>query len=234
MSKGIFKIFIAAVAAIAVVAPTKATIKSKAIVIETPSDLPELARVPTEAMFLYQTHEAQVILYLEQDQGRKLGILDVTDPANVKAVGQISINAPALYDFVQYLGSGRTLIHYRNHTGFAVLNFKDYKMPVLTAEPEYLHPATAEPDGSSGLLLVSPGSSASTAPKPAQEKEYEVFSVSSGSGAAPLATIQNVIQRVDRAGTGTIFLLTDQGVTEVRYLAAEREHQIEVFDEDRN
>jgi len=34
------------------------------------------------------------------------------------------------------------------------------------------------------------------------------------------------MQRLDREQTGTIFLLTDSGLTVVRCLAAEREHQI--------
>jgi len=181
-------------------------------------------------MYLHYTHEAQAILYLEQDQGHKLAILDVTDPANIKAVGRVSVEAPAVYDFVQYLGDSRTLIHYRNHSGFAVISFKNYKQPVLTAEPEYLHPASAQADGPNGLLLVS----SSSASAPVREAQVEVLSISNSSGATPLATIQGVIQRVDRPQTGTIFLLNDQGLTVVRCLAAEREHQTEVWQKDEN
>jgi hypothetical protein len=208
----------------------KASVNSKTVVVELPSDLPEIARGRSDAMYLHHTHEAQAILYLEQDHGRKLAILDVTDPANIKAVGQVSIAAPAAYDFAQYLGGSRTLIHYRDHSGYAVISFKNFKQPVLTPEPEYLHPSTAQTDGSSALLLVS--SSGTSAPPRASENE--ILSISNSSGSAPLATVQGVIQRVDRPETGTIFLLNDQGVTVVRRLAAEREHQTEEWQKDTN
>lgn len=125
----------------------------------------------------------------------------------------------------------RTLIHYRDHSGFAVIYFKDYKQPLLLAEPEYLHPATAQADGSSGLLLVSSsGSATNGSTAPAHEPEYEVLSISSSADATPLATIHGVTQRVDRPQTGTIFLLNEQGVTVVRSLAAELEHSTQKYD----
>lgn len=230
MNQSIGKILVAVLLATTVSVQAKASVRSKAIVVELPSDLPELARGKSDAMYLHHTHEAQAILYLEQDHGRKLAILDVTDPANIKAVGQVSIAAPAAYDFAQYLGASRTLIHYRDHSGYAVLNFKNYKQPVLTAEPEYLHPSTVQTEGPNGLLLVS-SSGTSAPPRPS---EFEVLSISNAPGSEPLATIQGVIQRVDRPGTGTIFLLNDQGVTVVRCLAAEREHQTEEWQKDTN
>jgi hypothetical protein len=230
MNQSIGKILVAVVLATTASVQAKASVNSKTVVIELPSDLPEIARGRSDAMYLHHTHEAQAILYLEQDHGRKLAILDVTDPANIKAVGQVSIAAPAAYDFVQYLGGSRTLIHYRDHSGYAVISFKNFKQPVLTPEPEYLHPSTAQADGSSALLLVS--SSGTSAPP--QVSEYEILSISNSSGSAPLATVQGVIQRVDRPETGTIFLLNDQGVTVVRRLAAEREHQTEEWQKDTN
>jgi hypothetical protein len=64
---------------------------SKTIFVESPPDLPEMARGRSEAIYLLHTHQAQAILYLEWDHGKTLAILDVTDPANIKAVGQISV-----------------------------------------------------------------------------------------------------------------------------------------------
>jgi len=230
MNQRIGKIFVAAVLATTASVQAKASVNSKTVVVELPSDLPEIARGRSDAMYLHHTHEAQAILYLEQDHGRKLAILDVTDPANIKAVGQVSIAAPAAYDFAQYLGGSRTLIHYRDHSGYAVISFKNFKQPVLTPEPEYLHPSTGQTDGSSALLLVS----SSGASAPPRASENEILSISNSSGSAPLATVQGVIQRVDRPETGTIFLLNDQGVTVVRRLAAEREHQTEEWQKDTN
>jgi hypothetical protein len=230
MNQSIGKILVAVVLTTTAIVQAKASVSSKTIVVELPSDLPEIAQGRSDAMYLHHTHEAQAILYLEQDHGRKLAILDVTDPAKIKAVGQVSIAAPAPYDFAQYLGGSRTLIHYRDHSGYAVISFKNFKQPVLTPEPEYLHPSNAQTDGSSGLLLVS--SSGTSAP--ARPSEVEILSISNSSSSAPLATVQGVIQRVDRPETGTIFLLNDQGVTVVRRLAAEREHQTEEWQKDTN
>lgn len=222
----------AAIFALIVSVQANASVRSKTIVVDLPSDLPELAQGRSVAMYLHHTHAAQAILYLEKDEGRKMAILDVTDPGHIQAVGQVSVAATATYDFVQYLGNSTVLIHYRDHSGFATINFKNYKEPVLTAEPEYLHPAKVQPDGPGALLLVSAHSTTSA---PTRESQYyEVLSVPGSSGSTPLATVKGVIQRVDRPGTGTIFLLNEQGVTVVRSLAAEEEHQLEIWEKEAN
>ena len=226
MNQRISKMLVAAIFVVAF--SVQAEVRSKAIVVESPSDLPELAQGRSEAMYLHRTGKAQAILYLERNQGRKLAVLDVTDPANIKGVGEVSIDAPSAYDFVQDLADSAVLIRYRNHSGFAVISFKNYKQPVLKGEPEYLHPASVEPDGSSALLLVS-ANGGTTQPR---EPEYEVLSVSDPSNPTPLATISGVIQRLDRPQTGTVFLLNDQGLTIIRRLAAERENKIEKWQKD--
>jgi hypothetical protein len=222
MKQSIGKIVVAAIFVVAV--SVQAEVRSKTIVVESPADLPELAQGGGEAMYLHRMNSAQAILYIERDQGKKLAFLDITDPANIKAVGQVSLDAPSAYDFVQDLAESAVLIHYRNHSGFAVISFKNYKQPVLKSEPGYLHPASVQPDGAGGLLLVSGASGASAS---AREPEYEVLSISNPSSPTPLATVPGVIQRVDRPSTGTVFLLNDQGLTVVRCLAAEREHKTE-------
>ena len=110
---------------------------SRAVEVDFPSDLPELAQGPAESMYLHHEGHAQEILYLEKNQGRNLAILDVSDPAHVKAIGQVSIAAPSTYDFVQSLSTSIALIRYRDRSGFAVISFKNYKQPALTTEPNY-------------------------------------------------------------------------------------------------
>jgi hypothetical protein len=222
MKQSIGTVVVAAIFVVAV--SVRAEVRSKAIVVESPSDLPELAQGGGEAMYLHRTNSAQAILYIERDQGKKLAFLDITDPASIKGLGQVSLDAPSAYDFVQDLAESAVLIHYRNHSGFAVISFKNYKQPMLKSEPGYLHPASVQADGAGGLLLISGASGASASPR---EPEYEVLSVSNPSSPTPLATVPGVIQRVDRPSTGTVFLLNDQGLTVVRCLAAEREHKTE-------
>src|SRR5258706_10258443 len=191
MNRRISKILVAAGFVGGISSQAGAEVHSKAIVVEFPSDLPELAQGRGEAMYLHRTADGKAILYIEREQGRTLAFLDVSDPAKIKAVGQVSLEAPAPYDFVQDLAESAVLIHYRNHSGFAVIGFKNYRQPVLKSEPSYLHPASAQAEGSRGLLLVS-GNRASAAP--AREPEYEVLSSSNPSNPTPLATIQGVIQ----------------------------------------
>jgi hypothetical protein len=94
----------------------------------------------------------------------------------------------------------------------------------------YLHPANAESYGSNGVLMVSSNHSTATA----GDTQYGVVSISDPASPKPLATIPAVIQRLDREQTDTIFLLTDSGLTVVRCLAAEREHQSAAQQKDEN
>jgi len=199
-----------------------ATVRSKFIIVESPSDLPELAQGHSEAMHLQYIDSGQVILYLEQDAGRKLAILDVTDPGKIQALGTASLPASSPYDFVQDLPDSSVLVHYRDHSGFAAISFRNYREPVLTGEPDYVDASSVQSYGVHGLLLVS--SNAPDAPAQAKE-QYEILSASNSTDPAPLATIGGVIQRLDRPQTGTIFLLSDDGLNVVRCLATERVHE---------
>jgi len=87
-------------------------------------------------------------------------------------------------------------------------------------------------DGDDAFLLVSTSSAPSA--QTAEARSYEVINVSGSSGPTPLAIVKGIIQRVDRPGTGTIFLLNKQGVTVVRSLAAEEEHQREIWEKEGN
>lgn len=226
MNRHAVRIFVVVALTLPLGVLASASVATKEIVVDFPSDLPAAAQQRSEAMFLYERDE-QPILYLEQDQGRTLTLLDVTDPGRIRTVGQVSINAPAPFDFVQYLGHSSVLIHYRNHSGFAVLSLKDYKQPVLRAEPKYLHDASAQSNGPNDLLLVS---SATSGAEALPGSKYEVVSISNPTKPQPLATIQAVIQRADRPETGTIFLLTAQGLNVVRCVTTERNYVSEMYD----
>lgn len=59
-------------------------------------------RASTE-MYLKHTGSGQVVLVSSRIR-RKLAILHVTDPAEIRTVEQVSIDAPSPYAFVQDLG----------------------------------------------------------------------------------------------------------------------------------
>jgi hypothetical protein len=174
-------------------------------------------------MYLLQVASGQAILYLEQDQGRTLAILDVSDPGAIRALGQVSIVARSPYDFVETLKDSAVLIHYRDNSGFARVYFKKFKRPVLTPAPEFQQLPHAEALGHDGFLL------ASTAPSgaPVAVPQYEVFDISNPSKPAALATVEGVRQRLERTETGTLFLLGNAGLTVIRHPAIEEEFKIE-------
>ncbi len=232
MKMHISKQLVFAVLVVTAAAQALAAVKSKHVIVDFPSDLPEVAQRHTEAMYLYDTGHNEVVLYLEQDHGQKLSILDVTDPAKISALGQVSINAPSAFDFVQNLrGGSSVLIHFRNHSGFGVISFHNYKQPRLRLEPNDIHPASVQKDGPNTLLFVS----AKGAGAQATEVQYEVVNVASVSDPKPLTTIQGVIQRLDMPESGSIFLLSDSGLYLIRRLQREKAYEEDVlYDENDN
>ena len=223
MKYTIAKITVAAIFAATMSVQANARTHSRSIVVESPSDLPEMAQHRSEAMYLHEMSNGRAVLYLEQDYGRTLGILDVTDPGAIRAIARVSIPATSPYDFVQTLHDSAVLIRYRDRSGFAVINFKKFKSPVLTEAPQLRHPAYAEPLGHDGLLLTSTNRATAQAEDPA----YQLFDVSNPSRPAVLANVEGVRQRLERRETGTTFLLADSGLTLIRRPNVEHEYKIE-------
>jgi hypothetical protein len=230
MKYKISKIMVAAIFAATVSVQANARTHSKSIVVESPSDLPEMAQRNSKAMYLHETGGGQTVLYLEQDQGRTLGILDVTDPGAIRAIARVSIPATSPYDFVGALNDSAVLIYYRDHSGFAVINLKKYKHPVLAEAPQFQHPAQAEPFGQNGLLLTS-----SARPiYQSEDPQYQLIDVSNPSKPTVLANVEGVQQRLERTETGTTFLLANTGLTVIRRLNAEEEYRIEQWQKEGN
>jgi hypothetical protein len=214
------KILVAVVFAVTLMVQAQAKTQSKSVVVEFPSDLPEIAQRQSEAMYLYDTEHGQTLLYLEQNVGRTLAILDVTDPSHIRAVGQASVPARAPYDFVRDASDSAALVEYRDHSGFALVSFKKYKRPVLV-DTRWQYPARAETLGTNSLLLISTPTASLLAPDP----RYQVVDVSNPSKPATLATIDGVQERLERQDTGTVFLLARDGLTVVRRPHVEEEYE---------
>ena len=223
MKYKIGKIMVAAIFAAAFGVQANAKTHSKSIVVESTSDLPEIAQRKGDAMYLRETGGGQTLLYIEQDNGQTLAILDVTDLGAIRPVAKVSLAAKSPYDFVETLTDSSALIHYRDHSGFAVINFKKSKKPVLTEAPQFEHPSQAEAVGRAGLLLTSMNHPINQAPDP----QYEIFDVSNPSNPASIATVDGVTQRLDRPETGTIFMLSDNGLTVIRRPHVEQEYDLE-------
>src|ERR1700687_2560725 len=99
-----------AIVAIGIAAQAGYAGPSNNLIVVPPTQLPELARQSGEAMLLRETIDGKTLLYIEQNQGAQLAILDVTDPAHIKGYGSVQLNAPRPFDFVAALGNRSELI----------------------------------------------------------------------------------------------------------------------------
>lgn len=224
MKRIIGRTFVAAILAATMSVDAGARTHRQSIVVVLPSHLPEIAQRNSEAMYLHYTGDGRAVLYIEQDQGRTLGILDVSDPAAIRALAPVSIAARSPYDFVETLGDSAVLIQYRDQSGFAVINLKKFKKPVLTEAPQFQHPGQMEALEYDHLLLTFTTRSSTGA----EDSQYEVLDISRSSNPAALATVEGVRQRLERKETGTIFLLGNTGLTVVRHPDLEEEYDTEL------
>lgn len=192
---------------------------SKNIVVSSPAASPALAQCGAEAMYLHDLGDGRTLLYVEDQGGRSLSILDVTTPGAIKIVGHAEIAAKGPFDFVSDVTDNGTLIRYRAGSGFALIDLMHWKHPSIVERPELTNAIRAEAIGTGGVLL----SSGDVLPKMARlPQSYDVVDTSNLSKPRNLATIPMVSQRLLKSDTGTLFLLGPAGITVVRRLGAEQ------------
>jgi hypothetical protein len=204
---------------------------SKTIVVESPDNLPVLAQANAQAMYLHDTTDGRTFLYVEAQNGQQLTALDVTDPSRIQRGAQTTIAANSAFDFVRSIGDEDAFIRYRDGSGVALLSFKHYKHPALVNSAALENTDTSEALGQTALLVTS--NEVTTHPF-SDPRNYKVVDTSNTSQPAMLATIPAVGQRLSKSDTGTLFLLNKDGVTVVRRLRVEQEHQAELEQEAHN
>lgn len=189
------------------------------IIVMSPTVLPAPAQNPSEDFILHSDNAGNTYLYLEQQNGARLVILDVTDPAQIKLVASINTELRQAYDFVQSIGSTSELIRFRDGSGIALVNFRKAKTPriinvgSLSAEP-------IEMLGVSGYLAV-----AQTAGIGAFNLHgHDVQVIDTEETPRLLATVTHATREVSRPDTGTLFLLGDQGITVIRRTDVEQQY----------
>jgi len=74
---------------------------------------------------------------------------------------------------VQALDNSAVLIRFRDRSGFAIVNFRKYRQPVLIVTAGLLNPASIQPFGQHTFLLTS----ANSAVTPAQDSQYQLVNV---------------------------------------------------------
>ena len=219
---------VAAVAAFTLTGQAEAKSHANRIIVERPAQLPELAQVPGQAMTLHVTGDGRTVLYIEQNQGARLAIFDVTDPAHVKQVGSAQLEAPGAFDFVSSLGDNAELVRFRNGQGEAILNMRKVKAPTLnTIQGLDLQGSTLRL-GDDGFIIASQPT-AQSAPLQSDSDDptdYQVVDISDPLHPNTVADMKRVIEEITNDETGTTFVLTPDGLYLVRRPAVEEENFI--------
>jgi hypothetical protein len=188
---------------------------SNDIVLVPPTNLPTLARQGGEAMFLHDTKDGRIFLYVEQHQGTQLAIFDVTDPARVKGEGSVQLDASGPFDFVADLGKRGELVRFREGQGEAVLDLRDN--PVLTKVQGL--------DTRDSTILLADYASRLTsqgfAPVGQGTRDYKIFQSGESPSDDRVIEVRQVRQDVTNPDTGTTFLLAENGLYLIRRPALE-------------
>jgi hypothetical protein len=203
-----------ALAGLLMAMPIHAEVRSKShdLIVMEPHDLPEQAQTPGNSFFLYQDDNFNTYLYVEQQQGAKLSVFDVTDPAKIKFISSTTLTVPGAFDFVRPLDGHAEMIRFRDNKGVAVLNLQKAKNPTFKVVNGLNDPGVTETLGETGFLTVNePYDYVRAIPR-----DYQVVDIATPSDPTVLATVKQVKHKVVNNDTGTTFLLGVDGLTVVR------------------
>ena len=78
--------------------------KAKGAVVVNVGKLPPASLRPPEAIFLHTSNCDSTYLYIGQNQGKDLVVLDVTDPSRIRLKVEAKLDASAPFDFKQRIG----------------------------------------------------------------------------------------------------------------------------------
>jgi hypothetical protein len=185
------------------------------IILVPPTDLPELARQSGDAMLLHETSDGRTLLYIEQNQGARLATFDVTDPVHIKGKGSVQLDASGPFDFVAPLGPQTELIQFRQDLEDAVLDLHKEKVPSLKAVPGLTLQGQIMRLFNDGVTLTGQA----TAMQPAQD--IQVIETANAQSLSRVFEVKQVREEVTNAGTGTTYLLTENGLYLIRRPAVE-------------
>jgi hypothetical protein len=218
-------------AAVLAISPAEAEIhqKSNDVVVMEPRDLPEQAQMPGNSLFLHSDNAGNTYLYVEQQQGARLSVFNVTDPARIRLVVSTPLAGQGAFDFVRPLGYNAELVYFRDSQKQAVLDLRKAKRPVLRMIPATTDLGPAEPLGETDLLATDQPYQY----VPAVGRNYQVVDLST-SAPTQLATVEDVRHQVTNNATGTTFLLGPNGLTVVRRLSVENNYKEQQFQTEGN
>lgn len=191
------------------------------VVLVRPAELPELARVTGQAMALHMTGSGRTFLYVEQNDGARLAVFDVTDPAKIKQQASAELDAPDAFDFISPLGEQAELIRFRNGQGEAVLDLRKAKLPTLKIVPGLKFHGSTERLVGDGFAITNQATMRSDA----NARDYEILASVDSREPERVFDVKQVRQEITNDETGTTFLLGIDGLYVIRRLAVEAEYE---------
>jgi hypothetical protein len=204
------------------VAASAAYSKTPNLIVVPPTDLPESARQTGEAMLLlHDSIDDRTLLYIEQNQGARLAIFDVTDPRHVKDERTAQIDAPGPFDFVSTLGNRGEVVRFRQSRGAAVLDFRAIKRPTLTSVQGLTLRGTTMALGDDGFIVTGQADAIVRS-----TGDFQPLNTSSSGDLNHALDVKETRENLTNPDTGTTFLLTQGGLYEIRRPLVERQHEL--------
>ena len=192
---------------------------SNNIVLVPPTELPVLARQSGEAMLLNDAVDGRTLLYIEQNEGSRLAILDVTDPSHIKGAGSVQLDAAGPFDFISPVGNQGELVRFRKGDEDAVLDLRK-KIPSLKAVQGLTLTGPVTRLGNDGFSVSG------HAPELQRAWDYQVVETANSREVNRVYDVRQVREQLTKADTGTTFLLTEKGLYVIRRPAIETVRQI--------
>lgn len=194
-----------------------------ALLVMRPSDLPVEVQTSGEDMYLYEGSQ-QAYLYIEQNNGRSLLILDVSDPQRILKVSEAELTVDVPYDFVGPLGGDSVLVHFHTKDGepseWGRLRLNQPRSPLLVtwiqSSRDIVDPSISRVVNDKKLL-------------PSKEQSTNSYWIVDSSDNQPhlLATIPGVKKTLIDSEEALTFYLASDGVWILRNLSSEKQHQAE-------
>jgi hypothetical protein len=200
---------------------------SNNLIVVPPTHLPELARQSGEAMLLHETIDGTTHLYIEQDQGARLVILDVTDPAHIKGEGSVALNAPGPFDFVAALGNRAELIRFRQSQEDAVLDLHKVNAPTLRRAPGLTLKGPATPQDNDRFTVSS---QANVGAQTTRGYQVQLVNTANSRELDRIFEVKGVREEITKYDTGTTFLLTEGGLFLIRRPVQEMNKELRDLD----
>jgi hypothetical protein len=226
LSKYLRRVMIATVTS-GMAASIALAVPSSNLIVVPPTKLPASARQSGDAMLLHETIDGTTLLYIEQNQGSRLAIFDVTDPAHIKGAGSVEVDAPGPFDFVSSLGSQAEVIRFRRDQGNAVLDLHKAKAPVLETPQGLTLKGAAMPLGNEGLTVRSWVVADSQLTR---DDQVPVVNTANSPVPSRVFNLKGIREEITKYDTGTTFLLTDDGLFLIRRPVKEMEKTLRDLD----